>query len=87
MRVLPVDAVDDDTDYLVDRIVVVKLDKLPGRRGRYVLFKTYYTGYDHPEWSLLELLDDTQALDRFLETDDWKVFSRGNDYKEFIKKY
>ena len=86
LRVLPVDAVDDDTDYLVDRIVEVKLDKWPGRRGRYVLFKTYYTGYDHPEWSLLELLDDTQALDRFLETDDWKVFSRGNDYKEFIKK-
>ena len=87
LRVLPVDAVDDDTDYVVDRIVEVKLDKWPRRRGLYVLFKTYYSRYDLPEWSLLELLDDKKALDRFLKTDDWKVFSRGKSYKEFVKRY
>ena len=87
LRVLPADAADDDTDYVVDIIVEVKLDKWPRRRGLYVLFKTYYSGYDLPEWSLLELLDDTKALDRFLKTDDWKVFSRGKSYKEFVKRY
>ena len=61
LKVLPFHAVDDDTYYLVDIIVEVKLDKWHGRRGRYVLFKIYYIGYDHPEWSLLELLDDTHT--------------------------
>ena len=88
LRILPVDAVNDDTDYGVDRIIVeVKLDKWPKRRGLYVLFKTYYTGYDVPEWSLLELLDDTIALDKFSTTNDWHVFSQGKAYKEFCKKY
>ena len=87
LRILHVDAVNDDTDYQIDRITEVKLDNWPNRRGLYVLFKTYYTGYDHPEWSLLELLNDTQALDRFLKTNDWAVFSSGTSYKEFVNKY
>ena len=87
LRVLPVDAVDDDTDYGIEKITEVKLDNWPRRRGLYVLFKTYYTGYDHPEWSLLELLDDTVALDNFLKTSDWRTFSNGTAYKEFVRKY
>jgi hypothetical protein len=87
LRVLPVDAVDDDTDYGIEKITEVKLDSWPRRRGLYVLFKTYYKGYDHPEWSLLELLDDTVALDNFLRTSDWRTFSNGTAYEEFIHKY
>ena len=87
LRILPFDAVNDDSDYGVDRIVEAKLDRWPNRRGLYVLFKTYYTGYDTPEWSLYELLDDTEALDKFLKTDSWRTFSSDKPYIEFCKKY
>lgn len=87
LREMPVDAIDDETDYQIDKITEVKLAHWPRRRGLYVLFKTYYAGYDLPEWSLLELLNDTQALDKFLATDDWKAFARGNAYKDFVKKW
>ena len=33
------------------------------------------------------VLDDTKALDRFVKTDDSKVFSRGKSYNEFVKRY
>ena len=72
---------------LVEKITEVKLDTWPRRRGLYVLFKTYYTGFDLPEWSLLELLDDTAALDVFLQTPAWQDFAKGKPYQDFCKKY
>ena len=72
---------------LVEKITEVKLDTWPRRRGLYVLFKTYYTGFDLPEWSLLELLDDTAALDVFLQTPAWQDFAKGKPYQDLCKKY
>ena len=79
----------DRLRYVVDTTVEVKLDSYPpGRRGMYVLFRTYCYRYNHLEWSLLlEILNGIQALGRLLEADDWQVFSCGDSCKEFAEKY
>ena len=77
----------DEEFYGVEKITEVKLGSWPKRRGLYVLFKTYYKGYDVPEWSLLELIDETAALGEFLQTQDWKDFSATKKYIAFCKRY
>ena len=87
LRPQPVDAVDDGLEYDVEKITDVKLDVWPRRRGPQVQFLTHYVGYEDPEWSLLELLDDTVALDNFLKTDHWASFTATDEYKNFCSKY
>ena len=87
LRVQPVDAVDDGLEYEIEKITDVKLDTWPRRRGLQVQFLTHYVGFDNPEWSILELLDDTAALDNFLKTDRWASFAETDSYKQFCKKY
>ena len=87
LRSKAVDAVDDGLEYGVEKITDVKLDKWPRRRGLQVQFLTHYVGYDVPEWSLLELLDDTVALDNFLTTDRWVSFAQTDQYRAFCEQY
>ena len=87
LRSRPVDAVDDDMEYRVDYISDVKLDNWPRRRGLQVLFLTHYVGYNDPEWTLLDLIDDCVALDEFLKSDEWASFAQTKAYSEFVLKY
>ena len=87
LRDIPVDDITDEEFYGVEKITEVKLGSWPRRRGLYVLFKTYYKGDDVPQWTLLELIDDTEALDNFLKTQDWLDFAATDKYKKFIKRY
>lgn len=87
LRDIPVDDITDEEFYGVDKIVEVKLGSWPRRRGQYVLFKTYYKGDDVPTWTLLELIDDTEALENFLKTQDWLDFAATDKYQKFIKRY
>ena len=87
LRSIPVDDITDEEFYGVEKITEVKLGSWPKRRGLYVLFKTFYKGYDVPEWTLLELIDETAALEEFLQTQDWKDFSATKKYIAFCKRY
>ena len=87
LRDIPVDGITDEEFYGVEKITEVKLGSWPRRRGQYVLFKTYYKGDDTPAWTLLELIDETEALDTFLKSQDWLDFADTKQYKEFAKRY
>ena len=74
---------DEDPEYVVERLLSVKLGKHPQARGVHVLFLVKWQDYDAPEWWPLSTVKDLAALDDFLRTAEWHDFRKSPAYKVF----
>lgn len=64
----PAIVVDGGEEWLVEEILKERQRKLPGRGRRTCLeYLVKWQGYAKPTWTLAPLLEDTEALDKYLE--------------------
>ena len=64
----PAIVVDGEEEWLVEKILRERKRKLPGRGRRTCLeYLVKWRGYAKPTWTLASLLEDTEALDKYLE--------------------
>jgi hypothetical protein len=75
----------DDEEFDVSHISVVCIKSLHGRRGKYLLFMTYFRDDDIPPvWHRLNEVHRTTALQDFLETPQWHKFAKTQAYINFM---
>jgi hypothetical protein len=75
----------DDDEFDVSHISVVCIKSLPRRRGKYLLFMTYFRDDDIPFVShRLNEVHRTTALQDFLETPQWHKFAETHAYIDFM---
>jgi hypothetical protein len=48
---------------------------------------TYFINFEHPEWMLLEQVDDCEELSKFLSSEKCTSFPLGKVYMDFVSKY
>jgi hypothetical protein len=77
---------DDDDEYDPDRILVVKIDTVLRRRGKYLLFYTHLKDELIPHiWHRLNEVQRTIVLRYFLDSLDWLNFASRQEYMDFMR--
>jgi hypothetical protein len=75
----------DDEEFDVSHIFVVCIKSLIGRRGKCLLFMTYFNDDDIPPvWHRLNEIHRTTALQDFFETPQWHKFAKTQVYIDFM---
>jgi hypothetical protein len=76
---------EDDEDFDVSHIIAICTKPLHGRRGKYLLFMTYFSDANIPHvWHRLDKVHQTTTLQDFLETPQWHKFAKTQAYIDFM---
>lgn len=79
---------DDDDEFQVERITAVKIGTPPGRRGKYLMFLTYFADATiAPIWHILNDVKRTEALQLFMETPEYTTFAESEEYVKFMHEF
>ena len=77
----------DGDEFLVEKISDVRLAPFARKRGLWLQFLVHYAGYEQPEWSLLQDVDDLAVLDELFTTSTRRTFSDSPAYRDWAQAY
>mmetsp|Transcript_4859 Transcript_4859/g.13553 ORF Transcript_4859/g.13553 Transcript_4859/m.13553 type:complete len:124 (-) Transcript_4859:288-659(-) len=78
-------AEEEEQEFVVERLLDVRLAEGPGKCGQCVQFLVKWEGYMEPEWWPVETVNDVSALDDFLITPRWAAFSSSPKYQQLCR--